>query len=52
MATAGPSPHPGLISSLGDLAFGAVLVVGDLALFSVRTFRWSFRRRLSWRRRP
>jgi phospholipid/cholesterol/gamma-HCH transport system permease protein len=45
MATAGPSPHPGLISSLGDLAFGAVLVVGDLALFSVRTFRWSFRRR-------
>src|SRR5207253_3162993 len=45
MATAGPSPPPGPITALGDLAVSGVLVVGDLAVFSLRTFAWGFRRR-------
>src|SRR2546430_2622968 len=36
MATAGPPAQPGLISAIGDVASGAVIVVGDFALFSLR----------------
>ena len=45
MATAGPSSHPGLIPSLGELALGAVMAVGDVALFSMGAIAWAFRRR-------
>lgn len=44
MATAGPA-RPGLISSLGDLAFHALVVLGDFTIFAVRTFSWTFRRK-------
>jgi phospholipid/cholesterol/gamma-HCH transport system permease protein len=44
MATAGP-PRQGLISSLGEVAERAVMLIGDFALFAVRSFAWAFRRR-------
>src|SRR5215471_5352362 len=45
MATAGPASQPDPVTSLGDLAVSAFLVVGDVALFSMRTFAWGLRRR-------
>ncbi len=47
MATAGPSTQPTFITALGDVAIGAVVVVGDFGLFSLRSFAWMFRRRLT-----
>lgn len=43
MATARPTPGP--ISSLGDIAIQAVVLLGDVSLFSLQTFAWMFRRR-------
>ena len=44
MATVRPS-KPGPISSLGDVAIYAVTVLGDIAIFTLHTFGWMFRRR-------
>ncbi len=45
MATAGPPAHPGLIASIGEVAVGAVTVVGDFGLFALSSFGWALRRR-------
>jgi phospholipid/cholesterol/gamma-HCH transport system permease protein len=44
MATAGPAPQ-GLITSMGDLAVGAITVVGDFSLFALSSCAWTLRRR-------
>lgn len=44
MAAAEPS-KPGLIMSLGGIAFRVVLLLGDFSLFCAQTFGWLFRRR-------
>ncbi len=44
MATAGPAPQ-GLISAVGEAAIGAVVLIGDFALFALSSFSWAVRRR-------
>lgn len=44
MATAGPTQQ-GLISAIGAIGVGAIIVVGDFALFALSSFAWAVRRR-------
>src|SRR5688500_8709915 len=45
MATGGQTTSPGPVTALGEFALAGLTFVGDLALFSVQTFAWLFRRR-------
>ncbi len=43
MATAGPTPS-GLVPSLGAVASNSIILLGDVALFTLHSFAWMFRR--------